>query len=263
MGNLSFDTYREIKINPFVKLYLGDTIKVMNHLPTESIDMIFADPPYFLSNGGISYRSGKVVSVDKGEWDKIDSYEEMHEFNRAWIEACRRLLKKDGTIWITGTHHNIYSIGTILKELNFHILNQVIWTKTDPPPNISKRMFTFSHENIIWAKKSKQSRHIFNYNLMLNMNKGKQMTDVWLIPHVTMQEKKFGYHPTQKPLKLLDRIVKSSTLKSSLILDPFCGSGTTGVAAVANGRKFIGIDNNIDYINLSINRIISQYNAGL
>lgn len=256
------NSIKSFNIHSNVKVIFGNCIEVMNNMVPESIDMIFADPPYFLSNGGISYRSGKVVSVDKGDWDKIDSYEEMHEFNRAWIEACRKLLKKDGTIWITGTHHNIYSIGTLLKELNFHILNQVIWTKTDPPPNISKRMFTFSHENIIWARKTKSSKHIFNYELMLKMNNGKQMTDVWFIPHVTMPEKKYGNHPTQKPLKLLDRIIKASTKKNSLILDPFCGSGTTGVAAVANGRKFIGIDNNVNYINLSIKRINSQIKNG-
>lgn len=217
--------------------------------------MIFADPPYFLSNGGITYRSGKITSVDKGEWDKIESFDEMHRFNRFWLRECYRVLKKDGTIWVTGTHHNIFSVGIILQELNFHILNHIVWIKTDPPPNITKRMFKFSHENIIWAKKHKNSRHIFNYDLMKSLNNGEQMTDVWNIPHVPNYEKKFGYHPTQKPLLLLNRIIFASTKINSLILDPFCGSGTTGVAAVANGRKFVGIDNNMDYVMLSIKRI--------
>lgn len=236
---------------------LGDTIEVMKIMKSESVDMIFADPPYFLSNGGISVKSGKIVSVDKGDWDKIGSFQEMHDFNRKWLKECRRILKKNGTIWITGTHHNIYSIGMLLYELEFHILNQVIWVKTDPPPIVTQRLFQFSHENIIWAKKEKRARHFFNNELMKKMNNGKQMKDVWKIPHVPMDEKKHGYHPTQKPLQLLQRIILSSTAKNSLILDPFCGSGTTGVAAVANGRKFIGIDNEFEYIKLSIKRISS------
>lgn len=157
---------------------LGDTIEVMKIMKSESVDMIFADPPYFLSNGGISVKSGKIVSVDKGDWDKIGSFQEMHDFNRKWLKECRRILKKNGTIWITGTHHNIYSIGMLLYELEFHILNQVIWVKTDPPPIVTQRLFQFSHENIIWAKKEKRARHFFNNELMKKMNNGKQMKDV-------------------------------------------------------------------------------------
>lgn len=236
-------------------LYCEDNIKIMNSLNPESIDMIFADPPYFLSNGGTSISAGKIVSVNKGEWDKMGSLKEIDQFNRKWIMVCKRILKKNGTIWITGTHHNIYSIGTILKEYGFHILNHVIWVKTDPPPNITKRMFKFSYENVIWAKKHKYGKHVYNYEIMRSINKGKEMTNVWVIPHVTMEEKTFGYHSTQKPIKLLDRIIKASTNENALILDPFCGSGTTGVAAVMNGRKFIGIDNNLNYIKLSKRRI--------
>jgi site-specific DNA-methyltransferase (adenine-specific) len=247
--------FQKFIISEDAVVFWGDTVKVMSTLQPESVDVIFADPPYFLSNGGISVKSGKVVSVDKGEWDKIGSYEEMHKFNFAWIRLCKEILKEDGTIWISGTHHNIYSIGTILKELGFHVLNQVIWVKTDPPPNISKRMFTYSYENIIWAKKNKSVPHTFHYELMKKMNKGKQMTDVWHIPHVPMEEKTFGYHPTQKPLQLVERIVVASSNKHSLILDPFCGSGTTGVAALKYGRRFIGIDNNIDYVKISFRRI--------
>lgn len=246
---------QKIKVCNDAVLYWGDTIEVMQSLEAESIDVIFADPPYFLSNGGISYKSGRVVCVDKGKWDKINSYEDMHHFNYQWINACKKLLKKDGTIWITGSHHNIFSIGTILYELGFHILNHVVWVKTDPPPNITKRMFTFSHENILWAKKNKFAKHIFNYHQMFHLNNRKQMTDVWRIPHVPMEEKIFGYHPTQKPLKLLERVILASTSRHSIILDPFCGSGTTGVAALKYNRRFIGIDNNSDYLNISIKRI--------
>lgn len=247
--------FQKFILNKHATIYWGDSINVMKTLAPESIDTIVTDPPYFLSNGGISIKSGRVVCVDKGDWDKIGSYEEMNKFNFEWICICKKLLKEHGTIWISGTHHNIYSIGSILKELDFHILNQIIWVKTDPPPNISKRMFTYSYESIIWAKKNKSARHIYNYEQMKEINGGKQMTDVWKIPHVPMEEKTFGYHPTQKPLRLIERIIKASSSQNSIILDPFCGSGTTGVAALKNGRKFIGIDNNIDYIKLSVRRI--------
>lgn len=251
----NYTSFKKFHVNSKASLYLGDTVDVMSQLPSESIDMIFADPPYFLSNGGISVKSGKIVNVDKGEWDKIDTFEEMHNFNREWLLQCRRLLKNNGTIWITGTHHNIFSVGMILKELDFHFLNHIIWVKTSPPPNITKRMFTFSHENVLWAKKYRSERHTFNYDLIKSLNQGYEMTDVWHIPHVPLEEKKFGYHPTQKPLKLLNRIVISSTRENALVLDPFCGSGTTGVAALIHNRRFIGIDNNFKYINLSFNRL--------
>ena len=217
-------------------------------------DMIFADPPYFLSNGGISLSSGRVVCVDKGEWDKAPSPEYIDDFNHKWIAACREKLKDNGTIWISGTHHNIFSVANQLSDLGFKILNVVTWNKTDPPDNISHRVFTHSAEYIIWAKKSKQAQHRYNYELMRQLNDGKQMTDVWRMPAVAKWEKSCGKHPTQKPISLLARIIMASTKEGDWILDPFNGSGTTGVAASLFGRKFLGIDVEEKYLDLASRR---------
>ncbi len=247
------DTY--IKMNEKFVLIHDDCLHALKCIQSSSVDMIFADPPYFLSHGGITCKSGKIACVDKGEWDKEKDRKKIDEFNYNWIKECKRILKKDGTIWITGTFHNIYSVGQALHHLGFKILNSIVWQKEDPPPNMSKRMFTHSHEYIIWAKKSPQSRHYFNYEAMVKENKGKQMTDVWRIPHVPLHEKTFGYHPTQKPLKLLNRIIIASTKPQNIILDPFCGSGTTGVSALSLNRKFIGIEQEQRFINLAKQRI--------
>lgn len=238
-----------------IVLINDDCLNALKKINSKSIDMVFADPPYFLSNGGISCKSGKIVSVDKGDWDKAPSPNKIDEFNFAWISQCRRVLADNGTIWISGTFHNIFSVGTILDRLNFKILNMVVWQKEDPPPNMSHRMFTHSHEFIIWAKKSPQSKQFFDYNSMLIQNNGKQMTDVWTLPHVPQIEKKFGYHPTQKPLKLLDRIIIASTKPDDIILDPFCGSGTTGVSAKSLNRKFIGVEKEKNYFLLAKRRL--------
>ena len=170
--------------------------------------MIFADPPYFLSNGGITCKSGQMVSVNKGEWDKKDNIDEIHDFNKAWIKEAKRILTEDGTIWVSGTYHNIYSLGMALQQYNFKILNNVVWYKKNPPPNLGCRTFTHSNETIIWAKKSVNSNHYFNYDLMKAMNKNKQMKDVWRVGPLSKDEKKHGKHPTQKPLKLLKRIIQ-------------------------------------------------------
>lgn len=243
-----------INNNEFILIH-NDSLIAFKKIKSNSIDMIFADPPYFLSNGGISYRSGKVVCVDKGDWDKAHNRKAIDKFNFAWIKECKRILKKDGTIWITGTFHNIFSVGQALTYLNFKILNDVVWQKEAPPPNISRRMFTHSSEHILWAKKFPTSRHTFNYDLMVKENNGKQMTDVWKLPAVPLSEKTFGYHPTQKPLILLERIIISSTNENDIILDPFCGSGTTGVAAVKLNRKFIGIEKEKRFVMLANKRI--------
>lgn len=240
---------------PSGDLIFGDCTKVMQFIKENSINMIFADPPYFLSKGGISCRSGKKVSVDKGDWDKETDESKIIEFTRGWITECKRILTRNGTLWISGTFHNIFEIGVILKELDFKILNMVTWVKQDPPPNLSGRMFTHSAEFIIWAKKGPSSKQTFNLNIMTNMNNGKPMTDVWRLPHVTLKEKEFGYHPTQKPLQLLERIILSSTKENDLILDPFIGSGTTAVAALKNGRRFIGIESKKDFFDISSNRL--------
>ena len=213
-------------------------------------DMIFAAPPYFLSNGGISYQAGKVVCVDKGEWDKGGTPESIIEFNRKWLTLCREKLKENGTIWISGTHHNIFAIANLLTELGYKLLNVITWAKTNPPPNISCRFFTYSTEFILWARKSPKVPHKYNYELMKAINDGKQMTDVWRLPAIGRWEKSCGKHPTQKPLALLTRIVLASTDENDWVLDPFAGSSTTGIAANLCGRRFLGIEQELDFINL-------------
>lgn len=217
-------------------------------------DMIFADPPYFLSNGGISYQAGKVVCVDKGEWDKGGTPESIMDFNRKWLSLCRDKLKDNGTIWVSGTHHNIFSIATLLTELGYKILNVITWAKTNPPPNISCRFFTYSTEFIVWARKCPKIPHKYNYELMKAINDGKQMTDVWRLPAIARWEKSCGKHPTQKPLALLTRIILASTDENDWILDPFAGSSTTGIAANICGRRYLGIEQNLEFSNLSYRR---------
>ena len=231
-------------------LYKGDTFSILPLL-NNKFDMIFADPPYFLSNGGISLQSGKVVCVDKGEWDKGGSPEHIDQFNEEWISACREHLKEDGTIWISGTYHNIFSVANKLTQQGFKILNVITWAKTNPPPNISCRYFTYSTEFIIWARKCEKVPHKFNYDLMERLNDDKQMTDVWRLPAIARWEKSQGKHPTQKPLALLTRIILASTKPGAWILDPFAGSGTTGIAANLLGRRFLGIDQEKQFLELS------------
>lgn len=228
----------------------GDTFKLLPEFKFK-FDMIFADPPYFLSNGGISLQSGKVVCVDKGEWDKTKTTEEMKDFNMEWLSLCREKLKDNGTIWISGTYHNIFSVANCLSELGYRILNVITWQKTNPPVNISCRFFTYSTEFIIWARKSQKVAHKFNYGLMKKLNDDKQMTDVWRLPAIGRWEKTQGKHPTQKPLSLLTRIILASTDSGDWILDPFSGSSTTGIAANLCGRKFAGIEQDEDFCKMS------------
>ena len=204
--------------------------------------MVFADPPYFLSGGGISYQSGKVVCVDKGEWDKPLAPKEMDAFNLKWISSVREHMKENATIWISGTHHNIFSVQQQLLKLGFKILNVITWAKTNPPPNISCRYFTYSTEFIIWARKSHKTPHYFNYELMKELNENKQMTDVWRLPAIAPWEKTCGKHPTQKPLGVLARLIQASTQPGAWVLDPFNGSATTGIAANLLGRKYLGLE---------------------
>lgn len=226
-------------------------------------DMIFADPPYFLSNGGISVQSGKVVCVDKGEWDKGGSPEHIDLFNEEWIAECREHLTENGTIWISGTYHNIFSVANKLTQLGFKILNVITWAKTNPPPNISCRYFTYSTEFIIWARKCPKKPHYFNYDLMKLLNENKQMTDVWRLPAIARWEKSQGKHPTQKPLALLVRIILASTRHGAWILDPFSGSGTTGIAASLTGRRYLGIEREKEYLDLSIRRRLELENGSI
>ena len=241
--------------NEDFKLINNDTFKALQKFEDKAFDMIFADPPYFLSDNGITCSGGKMVSVNKGKWDKTLSVKEKHEFNKKWIKECYRVLKDDGTIWISGTLHNIYSIGMALEEERFKILNNITWQKTNPPPNIACKTFTHSTETILWAKKDlKKSKYTFNYSLMKELNDNKQMKDVWTTSLTKPSEKKQGKHPTQKPLEILDRIILASTKENDLILDPFCGSSTTGIAAAKLNRRYIGIDNEKEYLDLSIRR---------
>ncbi len=245
-------------------LYHGDSLKILSQLPENSIDMIFADPPYNLSNGGFTCHAGRAVSVNKGEWDKSRGLDKDFEFHLNWITLCRKVLKPHGTIWISGTYHSIYQCGYALQYVGYHILNDISWFKPNGSPNLSCRYFTASHETLLWARKEKKAKHIFNYEEMKNSDwpedflkkPSKQMRSVWAIGTPKPEEKKFGKHPTQKPLELLRRIVLSSTNRGDIVLDPFTGSSTTGLAAASNGRKFVGIDNEKNYLELSKKRFI-------
>jgi site-specific DNA-methyltransferase (adenine-specific) len=245
--------------NNSIKLLKGDCIEILNQARENSVDMIFADPPYFLSNGGITCHAGKMVLVNKGEWDKSKGVVENHQFIMDWLKACQRVLKPNGSIWISGTSHIIHSIGYAMQQLKFKLLNDIVWFKINPAPNLACRYFTHSTETIIWAAKSLDSKHTFNYSDMKSVT-GKQMKNVWqdlfwAITPPKNGEKKFGKHPTQKPVELLDRIIQASTKEGDLVLDPFCGSSTTGVASVKLNRKYIGIDNKEEYLQLSVKRL--------
>ena len=245
-----------------IQIYKGDCLKVLNVLanqhPDGCFDMIFADPPYFLSNGGITCRGGKTVKVDKGDWDKSQGIERNHEFNTDWLCLCQRLLKPDGTIWVTGTSHNIFSFGFGLQQLGFKIINDIAWEKPNPPPNLSCRCFTHSTETVIWAAKSHESRHCFNYDLMRQQNENKQMKTVWRIGRPRKSEQTFGNHPTQKPNELLERCLLASTNEGDLVLDPFLGSGTSAVACAKHGRRCIGIEMDAEYIALASARVKAE-----
>ncbi len=247
-------------------LYNDDCLEVMSRLPDNYVDMIFADPPYMLSNDGFSCQNGRMVSVNKGKWDKSKGFDEDLKFHETWISECRRILKPEGSIWISGTYHSIYQCGFLLQKLDFHMLNDVAWFKPNAAPNLSCRFFTASHETLLWARKDKKAKHTFNYSAMKDgrfpedpMKKPEtQMRSVWSIPTTPQTEKEFGKHPTQKPLSLLKRIVLASTNPNDIIFDPFNGGGTTGIAATLVGqRKYIGCELNKDYVDLTI----KKYNA--
>jgi site-specific DNA-methyltransferase (adenine-specific) len=252
--------------NGYTTLYEGNCLDILPTIPDCSVDMIFADPPYNLSNGGITCQAGRMVSVNKGEWDKSQGIENNHEFSLRWLTACRRILKNDGTIWVSGTMHNIFSIGFAMQKLGYKILNDISWFKPNASPNLSCRYFTHSHETVIWAAKSDKSKHKFNYQLMKQISGGRQMrslwldvndnpTDIWTISTPQREEKIHGKHPTQKPIKLIERIILAATNSGDIVLDPFTGSSTTGVAAVKHGRYFIGIDTHQEFLKLSEKRI--------
>lgn len=226
-------------------------------IPTllNKVDMIFADPPYFLSTGNGTVKIGnRLINFDKGDWDRVRPKEEVYDFNYKWLSACHKVLKDDGTIWVCGTYHNIYEVANCLKDLGFKILNMIVWQKSDPPQTLTDQRFNFSAEYIVWARKCEKIPHYFNYELMQSLNNGVPMPDVWKMPAPGMWEKNCGKHPTQKPLRLLHRIILASTRPNELILDPFAGSCTTGIAANLLGRKFMGIDQSREFLDLGLRR---------
>lgn len=253
--------YFSSKDSKFI-LYKEDCLKALMHVKPNSIDMIFADPPYNLSNGGFSVHAGKRVSVNKGKWDESRGFIEDYEFHKAWLSACQLVLKPGGTLWVSGTYHSIYQCGHAIQSLGYHILNDISWFKPNASPNLSCRFFTASHETLIWARKEKKAKHIFNYDAMKNgdwpedslKKPGLQMRSVWSIGTPKPTEKKYGKHPTQKPVALLKRIILASTNKGDIIIDPFTGSSTTGIVANQLGRKFIGFDTEKKYLELSKKR---------
>jgi site-specific DNA-methyltransferase (adenine-specific) len=242
-----------------VWLYHANCIELMDILIDKysdgRFDMVFADPPYFLSNGGITCHAGKMVRVDKGQWDKSNGPEMNHEFNTAWLSRCQKLLKPNGTIWVSGTHHVIHSVGYAMQQLGMKVLNDITWEKPNPPPNLSCRYFTHSTETIIWAAKNEKSKHCFNYNKMREINSGKQMKSVWTMTAPNGDEKEFGKHPTQKPVHLLERMILASTIEGNFVFDPFSGSSTTGVASIMLKRKFVGCELEPEFIRLSSKRL--------
>lgn len=241
-------------------LYKGDSLELLEHIDTK-VDMIFADPPYFLSSGnGMTNNEGEYVKFDKGLWDRARSKEEKDAFNFKWISSSCNSLKRNGTIWICGTYHNIFSVEKCLEELGFKIINMIVWQKPDPPRTLSDNRFNFSAEYIIFATRKCCKDYIFNQKVLMKINGGTQMQDVWKIPAAGTWEKKCGKHPTQKPLRLLYRAILAATNKGDTILDPFAGSSTTGIAANLLGRKYIGCEMSDEYLALSIKRKIQLDN---
>lgn len=257
-------------------LYQGDSIALMDQMEAQSFDLIFADPPYFLSNGGFTCKGGKRAPVGKGGWDRSQGVEDDHRFTKAWLESCQRLLKPSGTIWVSGTQHVIFSVGFAMQSLGYKLLNTITWYKPNASPNLSCRYFTHSTEILIWAAPQSVGKlqHTFHYPAMKQANGGKQMRDVWNLPRAGEEEldadgngriwsqltprkseKAFGGHPTQKPMALLERIIQASCPEDGKVLDPFNGSGTTGVAALKHGCGYVGIDLSADYLTLTEKRL--------
>jgi site-specific DNA-methyltransferase (adenine-specific) len=280
--------------NPLLRLYHGNCLELLDAIYAKygdagRFDAIFADPPYFLSNGGITCHAGRMVKVDKGDWDVSRGPELNHEFNIEWLRRCQRVLKPNGTIWVTGTHHVIFSIGYAMQQLGYKILNDIAWEKPNPPPNLSCRYFTHSTETILWAAKNEKSKHVFNYQEMRKVT-GKQMKTVWRKdefsegrvtrdPNQTGEsgtritrpsdddlnsvwtlsapgnaEKEHGKHPTQKPVALVERCLSASTNEGDLVLDPFLGGGTTAIAALHIKRGCVGIELNFAHLTLAAKR---------
>jgi len=241
-----------------IKIFQGDCLEILAAIPEASVDLIFADPPYFLSNGGITCHAGRMVSVNKGAWDRSRGPDANHAFNRAWLAACQRVLQPNGSLWVSGTSHVIHSVGFAMQQLGMKLLNDVSWVKPNPPPNLSCRYFTHATETLIWAARDAKSRHTFHYKEMKALAGGKQMKSVWTIPPPESWEKRFGKHPTQKPVALLERILLASSNPGDLVLDPFLGSGTSALAALRLGRAAVGLEADDASISLTLSRISAE-----
>src|SRR5215210_519188 len=248
---------------PGAMVYLAECVDLMKIMPPASVDMIFADPPYRLSNGGLTVKNGRRAPVDKGTWDRSMGFEADHRFNVGWLREARRILKPDGTIWVTGTHHIIFSLGFALQSMNFKFINQITWAKPDPPPNALHTAFTHAHETLLWASKGKSAKHTFNYDLVNSRDPTAQVSSVWRIPAVPMREKSHGRHPTQKPLRLVRRAILASTKEGDLVFDPFCGSRTSAVAVIQLDRFFVGAETEREYAELAEHRIGAAERGGM
>ena len=248
---------------PGAVVYLADCVELMRLVPTGSVDAVFADPPYRLSNGGVTVSGGRLAPVGKGAWDRsLGSFEEDHAFNVRWLREARRILKPDGTIWVSGTHHIIFSVGFALQSMGFKVINQITWEKPDPPPNAMQTAFTHAHETLLWAGK-RGARHTFNYEVINSRNPTAQVSSVWRMPPPPRRERAHGYHPTQKPLRLVRRALLACTREGDLVLDPFCGSGTTAVAAKELGRSFVGAESEDEFARLAARRIGAAVRGGV
>jgi modification methylase len=251
---------RELVLDTIIQ---GDCIAEMAALPDKCVDMIFADPPYNLQLGGDLFRpeGGRVDAVDD-DWDKFDSLTVYDDFTRDWLAEARRILKDNGTIWVIGSYHNIYRVGTLLQDADFWILNDIVWRKTNPMPNFRGTRFTNAHETLIWCAKDEKARYTFNYRAMKALNDDLQMRSDWLLPICGGAEREKGAdghkaHPTQKPEALLYRILLACTKPGDVVLDPFFGTGTTGAVARRLGRRWIGIEREADYVKVARERIAS------
>jgi len=247
------------------RVVCGDCLDVLERLPAQSVDMIFADPPYNLQLRNELVRTdGSLVDAVDDAWDQFDSFAEYDQFTRAWLKACRRVLKDSGTIWVIGSYHNIYRVGGALQDLGYWVLNDVIWVKANPMPNFRGVRFTNAHETLLWCKKSERATGIaFNYQDMKAENGGKQMRSDWYFPICGGTERlRDGegnkVHPTQKPLPLLERVVRASTRPGDVVLDPFAGVGTTAVAALRHGRHYIAIERETEYCTAARDRLARE-----
>ena len=261
---MTTQTIEQVKPLVLDQVIQGDCREVLPGLPTESIDMVFADPPYNLQLKQELWRPNlTLVDAVDDDWDQFDSFDEYDHFTRQWLLECQRVLKHNGTLWVIGTYHNIYRVGTILQDLGYWILNNVVWIKTNPMPNFRGVRFTNAHETLIWAQKERGTSYTFNYHAMKSLNDELQMRSDWLLPICSgkerLRENGAKAHPTQKPESLLYRVISASSNPGDVILDPFFGTGTTGAVARRLHRHWIGIERNPHYVDLARQRISQQF----